>query len=55
VNLDLTDLLVEDIEIMERASELALESLSGGGHAMTETGASVIGAAVFLCSCCCCC
>jgi hypothetical protein len=54
VKLDLSDRLVEDIEIMDLASELALESLSGG-HAMTESGASVLGAAVFLCSCCCCC
>ncbi|GIH05370.1 hypothetical protein Rhe02_34370 [Rhizocola hellebori] len=54
MKLDLADLLVEDIEVMRLAPELALESLSAG-QAMIETGGSSISVGIVLCSCCCCC
>lgn len=55
VNLDLSDLLIEDIEVTQQHnSELTLESLPGV-HAMLETGGSSVSTGIVLCSCCCCC
>jgi hypothetical protein len=52
--LDLSDLTVSTIEVPS-AENLSLEEIAVGGHLMTETGASAVGANVFICSCCCCC
>lgn len=55
MNLDLSDLLIEDIEVtLQPNSELTLESLPGV-HAMLETGGSSLSTGIVLCSCCCCC
>jgi hypothetical protein len=53
--LDLSDLTVSSIEVPS-GENLSLEEIAvGGHHLMTETGASAVGANVFICSCCCCC
>lgn len=55
MNLDLHDLEIEQLEIVDSAPVMALESLTVG-HAMTELNASVVSPPfIFICSCCCCC
>jgi hypothetical protein len=54
MQLDLTDLDQEQLDIPDSEPRVALDSVVGG-HAMTELNASVITDDILLCSCCCCC
>jgi hypothetical protein len=51
---DLTDLAIEQLEVVASVPAVGLESLLAG-HAMTELNASIFGDEIILCSCCCCC